>query len=425
MNHYAALVILLITLIAAAGCTGSPQGAAPSGTTGTVTIHALVPQTGALSSFGQSSVASLAVAEEDINQYYQSVGSPHRIAISVQDTGSDPDRALSQVTALQENGTDLVIGTFSSAQLEKVLPYANGKGILIVGTESTSPALAVPGDNLLRFTPDDASLVRAMPVFLASQGVRDLVPLWRGDVWGDTLENASRTSWASQGYTVHPGTRYDPKTADFSPVLSDLDIRVGDVIAKSGTDRTRVYAITMNEIAPILSGAGTYPNLTRVRWVGSDPNVLIPDISRDQKASAFAAAAQFTGPSIGVQRNAELGPVYQKIKSRLGREPEGAAVQLYDIVQVAALVSAETPSADISQMKKAFVTRADTFRGVSGDCLLNPAGDRAVAIYDFYRYTGTGNMSGWMPLSRYSIWPTTEIVAYQKLDAGGNVMEFG
>ena len=425
MERSAALALILIILALTAGCTGARQESVSPGITNTVTVHALVPLTGALSSFGESSQAALAVAEEDINQYYQSIGSPRRIAIAVQDTGSDPDRALALVKALGQNGTHLVIGTFSSAELEKILPYADANGMLVAGTESTSPRLALPGDNVFRFTADDESLVKAMPVFLSSQGITDLVPLWRGDIWGDSLENTSRTMWAPQGYTVHDGTRYDPDSVQYSSSLTAFDIRVGDVIARKGAGKTCVYAITMNEIVPLMHEAGKYPNLTRVKWVGSDPNTLIPDIAKDPEAAAFARSVNFTGPAIGAQRNTELGPVYQKIQSRLGRAPDGQSLQLYDLAQVVALVSSETSTPDISQMKKAFVTRADTFRGVSGDCLLNAAGDRAVAVYDFYHFTGTGSMSGWMPLSRYSIWPTTEIVAYQRLDLEGNVTEFG
>ena len=55
-----------------------------------------------------------------------------------------------------------MIGPATSANVEAIKDYANKNDIIIMSHSSTAPSLAVAGDNLFRFVPNDLSRLRLL-----------------------------------------------------------------------------------------------------------------------------------------------------------------------------------------------------------------------------------------------------------------------
>ena len=380
------LIVILASLLLAAGCMTAPAANATQNATspvvsGPTVIHALVDETGANVVLGEPAAAALALAERDLNDHYARIGSAHRVRIVVEDVGSDPVRALDRLRALDAAGVRLVIGLVTSEELRTLKPYADERGMLLVMTGSTAAELSID-DRVLRLCPNDRQQAAALAQYLHAEGISHLVPIRRGDVWGDGLVNETRAAFGNG--TIAPGVRYDPATTDFMPFAARLDVAVGAAIAERGVNATGVYAVTFKEIAPLMDAARAMPNLSRVRWFGADGNALVPDLATGP-AAAFAETTRFIAPAMGTDQwedAANVVKVHNDLRGALNRTPDAQALALYDGAWIAALVVDQ--GTETGALKESFVATANRFTGVSGDCVLTPEGDRRVPVYDFW-----------------------------------------
>jgi branched-chain amino acid transport system substrate-binding protein len=125
----------------------------------------LVSLTGSWSSLGKNTVAALQIAAADLEnirpQYH-----PARFRFLVRDTQLDPEKALDAIKDLDQRGVRIVIGPQSSAEVARIKPYADVHNILVISQGSTASSLAIPGDNILRFCPNDTREAEALVALL-------------------------------------------------------------------------------------------------------------------------------------------------------------------------------------------------------------------------------------------------------------------
>jgi branched-chain amino acid transport system substrate-binding protein len=326
------------------------------------------------------------------------------VHVVVNDTGTNPATALEQLKGLDAAGVRLVLAQMSSAEVKAIKPYADQHGILLVATGSTAVELAVD-DQVLRFCPNDRQQAAALAEYLLGQKITHLVPVWRGDVWGDGLVNETRTSLGAKG-TVASGVRYDPATTDFGATVSGLDALVGEAITRHGANATAVYAVTFRECVPMMREANLAPNLSQVQWIGSDGNALEPGILADPSASAFAAKVRFVAPIMGIEGNgsaAELR-VTEALRSAINRTPDAHALAIYDAVQIASLVVDQGTGANATELKSSFVWTSERFRGASGSCALSTVGDRRTPIYDLWAIRSDDAIPRWERIGWMAEW---------------------
>ncbi|MFA4956813.1 MAG: penicillin-binding protein activator [Candidatus Methanoperedens sp.] len=184
--------------------------------TNEVIIGAILPLSGNLSYSGQAAQVGLDVAAEDVNTYLANKGVKVRLVI--EDDENNPVVALAKIKKLKEMGARFVIGPDASAGVEAVKPYADENGIILISHASTAPSLSIPYDNVFRLLPDDTHQAEAVANLMLDDGVKAIVPMWRGDVWGDDLYEATKIRFEGLGGIVLDGVRYSPQT-DFSNEL--------------------------------------------------------------------------------------------------------------------------------------------------------------------------------------------------------------
>ena len=94
-------------------------------------------------------------------------------------THTDPAFGIEELRDLASKGIRIVIGPSTSSELEAIKDYANNNGIILLSPSSTAPALAIPGDNIFRFVPDDTHQAEATTMWMWKDGVRVVIPMWR------------------------------------------------------------------------------------------------------------------------------------------------------------------------------------------------------------------------------------------------------
>jgi branched-chain amino acid transport system substrate-binding protein len=92
----------------------------------------------------------------------------------------------------------------------------------------------------------------------------------------------------------------------------------------------------------------------------------------------------------------------QRIRARLGREPDAFAFLAYDALWVATLAYVETGGADQPEgLKKALTQTAASYFGASGWTTLNEAGDRAFGNFDFWAVREENGSFQWQRVAQY------------------------
>ena len=376
-----------IVLLAVAAVLASAPGALAQADTdlqGRVQIGALVPVTGDGSGHGVDIRMSIGIAEDDFNMYLEEIGEDWTLDVVVEDTGTNPAVALEKLTDLRAKGIEAVAGTYSSAELRNVRGYSDSNGMMLISFGSTAPSLAIPGDNVYRFIPNDLSYGPLYAKLFEGAGVTNVVPIWRGDAWGEGVISVAKESFADVGGVMDEGVRYNPEAVEFSVEAAALSDLVGRHVDEVGADRVAVLQASFNEAVNIAQSASQYDNLAEVRWIGSNALVGDQEIVDDPLSSRFYDDAGI----IAMQFAPTQTPTYQRVSSSIenahGSEPAIYAMLAYDVVWAFGLSILAGGSADADSITRELPGVLEGYEGATGKVELNEAGDRIVGTQELW-----------------------------------------
>ena len=365
-------------------------------------VGAILPFTGSLSSIGKSVKIALENAENDVNKHFEEMNSSSHFRILMADSKTSPEESLVAIKKLHENGAKIIVGPATSTAVSAVKEYADANSIILLSYSSTSPLLSVEGDNLFRLVPDDTYQGKIIAQRMINDGIRIIVPLWRGDIYGNELYKSTKSNFEKLGGKVEEGINYQPFTGKFATSLhrinflmwnqdlEKLSVIVSEAARKYGVDSVGVYAISFDEITPILIQSPLYEILEKVRWYGSDSIAQNHHITKNVDSAMFAMKTNFSNPlySISGETAHALEEELEKKLHEVGSITYPAIA--YDSYWIAALSldNNSTLNSDKENLTKSFkelvVETAESFEGMSGQIDLNAAGDRIGGNYDFW-----------------------------------------
>ena len=383
------LTLLVPLATTCADSTGADRGG--------IVIGGLFSLTGDWSSLGLAGRAAMELGVEDVNAQF--ADRDLRLRVDVRDTKLDPATALKELESLHDRGVQVVMGPQSSAELAALKPYVDSQRMLVVSPSSTAGSLAVSGDGILRLTPSDTLEGEATAALMWSDGIRTLVPLWRGDAGNRGLNLATRASFAARGGSVAAGSEYATTTAQFAPVVTALGAQVRQALASRPASQVAVYLAGFDEVAAVLAAAAADPTLATVRWYGADGIALSPALLTPQ-AAAFAERVGYPAPIFGLDDDARdrWKSVADRIEKRSGVAADAFSLAVYDGVWLAAQAYLASPShVDGNGLKEKFASAAEAYFGTTGWTALNAAGDRRFADFDFWAIRG----GRWVRVAKY------------------------
>lgn len=352
-----------------------------------VKIGVLVSLTGSWSSLGKNTVAALRIAAADLGNIRPQYR-PVRFQFLVRDTQLDPEKALDAIRDLDQRGVRIIIGPQSSAEVAMIKGYADAHNILVISQGSTASSLAIPGDNILRFCPNDTREAEALVALLQHDGIRAIVPLWRNDAGNNGLHDSVQIRFQALGGAVTSGFRYEPTTSDFSAATNSVASQIASLIGGGvNPSAIAVYLAAFDEAVDVFHSAQGNPTLSNTAWYGSDGVALSAVLTGDSSAAGFAASVGYPNPIFGLPdalRN-RWQPIANAIEARTGITPDAFALSAYDALFVVnlALVHAN-PQKNFEKFKAAFVEEADHYRAITGSTTLDASGDRLNGDFDFW-----------------------------------------
>ena len=370
-------------------------------------VGAILPLTGSFSSIGKSVKVALEKAEYDVNKHFEDINSssssPH-FNLLVADSKSSPEGSLVAIKKLHENGVNIIVGPAFGATVDAAKEYADANNIILISYSSTSPLLSIEGDNVFRLVPDDTHQGKIVAEKMISDGIKVIVPIWRGGIYGNELYKSTKSHFEILGGEVEEGINYKPHTGKFATSLhrinflmwneelEKLSAIVSDAVKKYGANSVGVYAISFDEITPILIQSTLYEVLGKVRWYGADKIAQNHHITKNVDSALFAMKTNFSNPLYSIDTESkkfhDLKEVLEKNLHEVSSITYPALA--YDSYWVAAL-SLDNNSTfnhgnenSTKSFKEIVVETAESFDGISGKIQLNEAGDRIGGNYDFW-----------------------------------------
>ncbi|WP_195892122.1 ABC transporter substrate-binding protein [Bacillus niameyensis] len=368
--------------------------------TNIIKLAALLPLSGELGSKGEIRKLAIEMGVEDTNKNWEEEGLDRQFEITVEDSQSDPEVALSKAKKLWKEGHEIFI-VGSSAEVESIQPWASKKGAIVISYSSTSPALRIEGDSVFRMVPDDTEQAKALADLLEYEGIYGIVPVYRNDIYGSELTKHFTEEFESLHGTVTEPVTYQPKETDWELISK----RIADAVKSLEMEKERVAVVLVafDEIADMLGTSDNEDSLEGIRWFGTDTVTLSPVILEDKEIAEKASQVNLTGVTFGIPDST----LFNTIQSELETGTEGVflpdALFAYDIPGMLASVMNQLKDPfDREELLNHMIEGSATYAGVTGWTHLNEKGDRKYYHYDIWEVQeGNDGSNNWIQTAKY------------------------
>ena len=359
----------------------SPASEDVSGLSGEITIGLILPLTGDLAHKGHENWEGSKFGVEEFNKYLKEIGEFWQLKLISEDSATSPVVALEKLTSLKAKKIDIVVGPETSSNIRNIKGYADSNNMLLFSCCSTAPALAIPDDSVYRLVPNDTFQGTALAKKIQHDGIEVLVPIWRGDAWGDGLRESTVKSFEERGFTASDGVRYNPESPEFSASVSLLASQVDKQVNQYGKDKVAVGVFGFGETVNIMQSASQYDILDEVTWYGGDSNVKEIAFIEDPIASEFANKVTFTAAQFSIGENEITKKIDDHVLEALGREGYAYINTSYDVVWILGLSILEAKGTNVDDIKEILPKVAASYSGALESVRLNEAGDLSGANY--------------------------------------------
>ncbi|MGE3859726.1 MAG: ABC transporter substrate-binding protein, partial [Nitrososphaeraceae archaeon] len=385
-------------------------------------VGAIIPYTGSYASMGKPLKVALEKAEYDVNKYFEKMNSSSRVNLIMGNSKTNWDDTLSAIKELYARGAKIIVGPATSTAVAAVKDFANENNIILISYSSTSPVLSIKGDNLFRFIPDDVNQGKVIAKKMIDDGIKVVIPMWRGDIYGNELYKSTKYYFEKLGGKIEEGINYKPNTGKFATSLHRINFimwnkdlgklngMVSEAITKYGRHDVGVFIVSYDEITPILIQASNYPSLGDVRWYGSDSIAQNHQITKNIDSALFSIQTNFSNPLYSINTTTpEIRELSEVLEQQLhsGESVIYPAIA-YDAFWVSSLSLDKNSTKEHQQwtsknnnnktlsFKDIVLKTTETFNdSISGKILLNDAGDRIGENYDFWTVAKNPHKNGY------------------------------
>ena len=359
------LVLLLSSVILSAmavGCIGSSE---------TVKIGLLAPQTGPIAQYAPGFEDAAKVAISELNETHEG---DFTFELIVMDSGCDGTQAATAAQSLIDSGVSAIIGAACSGATLGAIAVAAPAGIPMISYASTSPAVTTADDNgyLFRVVPSDAQQAVALATVAASSGAGNPAVLYMTNDYGAGLGDNFASNWSG---SVCTQVGYDPTEGSYDAsamAQADIDGGCDSVLLMS-------YATDGAAIMEALSSQGFTGKV-----VGAD------GLADAAFIESFTDVSAVDGLVATRPRPGEDSSVKTKFESAYAAAggADGAIYtgETYDAINIAAAAVVSDPEGNLlDALSKVGVS----YNGASGVHTFDSAGDGLGTGYEVCQFSGS------------------------------------
>ncbi len=415
------IVLLVVGLIvgAGAGYMLTPKGEAVDNGDGTSTVTiAQIPLEGQTVQIGYISATTAGlettmplvkdILEVDNNLYAEKLGYDVEFEWLIDDATGQAAVHLEKVQGFKSMDVGVFIGATWSSMCQASLSYVNDNDMLMWSTGSTSPLLALDGDNFFRMCPTDLVQAPAMSRMMESMGIEAVILIYRGDAWADGIVNIFAPMFEENGGVILEKIRYAGESTEFSNYLQTAESIAADAIAEYGEGKVAVEVIAFSEYVTMITQAQDYPALYSLPWFGNDGTVLSQQALDDSPSQAahLKIYSTYAAPAESEKFNNLYDRFYGLVSQPFGYYSACS----YDVSTLLTSTILESQSVDALDLVPMQIPKAFDQFGASGWNRLNENGDRYASNYQIWAVNDDG--SSWEVYGLYDaqldsvIWDT-------------------
>ena len=165
-----------------------------------VQIGAVVSETGAVASYGDSVRKGMDLALDEVNAAGGFDGG--KFSISYLDDGTDAERGKEVAAQLLEQGVNVLVGALSSRVTEAIVPITDEAGVVLLSPSASAASLTGASPYFFRNFPSDILEGTAMAKFAADHGVESVAIFVVDDVYGQGLVKIFRQNFENSFRSV-------------------------------------------------------------------------------------------------------------------------------------------------------------------------------------------------------------------------------
>ncbi|MCL5981083.1 MAG: ABC transporter substrate-binding protein [Firmicutes bacterium] len=228
-----ALVLALVASLALTGCGRRPPATQPTPQPPAepIKVGSVMPMTGAIATFGQSSYEGIQLAFEEINAAGGVLG--RQLELFNEDNQSKAEETPTAVTKLIDQvGVVAIIGSVASSHSLAGAPIAQAAGIPMISPTSTNPRVTEVGDFIFRACFIDPFQGQVMAKF-ATEDLGAKTAAMMVDVGSDYAKGLAEffeASFTEAGGTIVATENFTAEDKDFSAILTRIKAANPDVV---------------------------------------------------------------------------------------------------------------------------------------------------------------------------------------------------
>jgi len=211
-------------------------GAAPAMAGGPVKIGALMPMTGDLQAYGQTSLNGIKLAVDEINQAGGVMGQD--VEIKIGDTQTKPQSGIDAAKKLVSiEGVSAIIGALSSGvSIPVAQSVTSREGVPQISPASTSPVITGLKDKdfMFRTVPSDAFQGKALAQVVHEKGISTVSVMYINNDYGEGLADSFASAFEDLGGKVDQSLAYEPGNASYRGELSKASSGDAEALALIG-----------------------------------------------------------------------------------------------------------------------------------------------------------------------------------------------
>lgn len=186
-----------------------------------INIGVLLPLTGDIAVYGQSSKMGMEIAYEEFDK---DLSNNNKINVIYEDEKGLAKDAVNAIKKLiSTDKTPVVLGGISSTVALSIAPIAEQNKTVLMCPFASSPLITNAGDYIFRIMPSDAFQAELLPKWLEELKYTKVAIIYVKNDWGESLKNAFTESFKASGGTIVFEESINEGSKDLKNIVAKLN----------------------------------------------------------------------------------------------------------------------------------------------------------------------------------------------------------
>lgn len=240
-----AMVAAAVMALAGCGSSGTADSAA-SGSSGsaksdTFMAAGLFPLTGSMAYLGPANIATMKLAQKDINAAGGVLGKDIEITSADTSDADHADQNTSSAQSVLAKNPSVVVGPPSSSVVKNTYKQVTSAKVPMISSGATSTAFSGLSDYFFRTIPPDTVQGAVLGQIVAQDGVQKLAIAVFNDEYGTGLRDTIAKTASEAGVNIVYGEKdtFDPTETNFSSIATAIKASNPDATLVIAFDQTK------------------------------------------------------------------------------------------------------------------------------------------------------------------------------------------